>query len=186
MPCSAGDADCDGMSDAYENAHACLNPAVADANGDADGDTLTNIVEMGFGTDPCATDSDADGCADNGEFGPSHTTGGQREPTNGNDFFDVPAPALLPTNTSGTRNRAISIQDVIAIVAYVGTSAANPNFANGNGAKYGSDLNANGRMDGQEYDRSPGSPAWAPGAPNGAVSIADALIGLNSVGDNCN
>ena len=43
-------------------------------------------------------------------------------------------------------------------------------------------------LDGQEYDRTPGGIAgqpWRSGAPNGAVSIQDALVALNQVGTNC-
>jgi hypothetical protein len=53
---------------------------------------------------------------------------------------------------------------------------------------YNSDLNANGVLDGREYDRAPssdGSKPWRSSAPNAVVSIADALIALNQVGDNC-
>src|SRR5207249_9355584 len=136
-----------------------------------------------------AADSDLDRCLDARELGPSHTTGGQRDPSNGNDFFDTPTPVLLPSNTTGTRNKAITIGDVIAIVAYIGTSSAMPGTPNSNGATHGSDWNVNGTPDGQEYDRTAGGIAgqpWRSGAPNGAVSIADALVDLNQVGDNCN
>jgi hypothetical protein len=58
------DADADGMSDAYELAHACLNRLVADAANDPDGDALPNIAEMGAGTDPCIDDTDGDAFED--------------------------------------------------------------------------------------------------------------------------
>ncbi len=47
----APDSDHDGMPDAWELAHG-LNPAVADANGNPDGDALTNIQEYNAGSDP--------------------------------------------------------------------------------------------------------------------------------------
>lgn len=47
----APDADHDGMPDAWELAHG-LNPAVSDANGNPDGDALTNIQEYNAGTHP--------------------------------------------------------------------------------------------------------------------------------------
>ena len=131
-------------------------------------------------------DSDGDWCPDVREAGPDHRTGGQRSANNPYDFFDVPAPVLLPGSVSGTPDRVISIRDVIAILAYVGTSAQHPTTPNGAGATYGSDLNNNGLQDGREYDRSSGAAPWAPGPPDGAVSIGDAIIALNSVGDNCN
>jgi titin len=133
-----------------------------------------------------ANDTDGDGCPDVRELGASHTTGGQRNPNDFWDFFDVPTPPLLPSNPSGVRNHAISIADAIAVLAFIGTSSGNPNTPNSRDATYGSDLNSNGMQDGQEYDRTAGAQAWAPGPPNGAVSIADALLAENSIGDNCN
>ena len=62
-------------------------------------------------------------------------------------------------------------------------------MANGQGLVYGSDLNGNGKPDGQEYDRSASQTAgqpWDSGPPDGAVRIGDALVALNSLGDNCN
>ena len=50
-----------------------------------------------------------------------------RRQRNGNDpydFFDVPSPALLTGSVAGKGDGAISIRDVISILAYVGTSAA--------------------------------------------------------------
>ncbi len=133
-----------------------------------------------------AVDTDGDGCPDARELGADHKTGGQRNPNDFWDFFDVPTPPLVPSNTTGTRNHAISIGDAIGILAYIGTNNANPNQANSQGATYGSDWNNNGIADGQEYDRTPGAQAWAPGPPNGAVTIGDALIAVNGIGDNCN
>src|SRR5206468_1945912 len=41
-------------------------------------------------------DSDGDGCPDARELGPDWHTGGQRDPMDQWDFYDVPVPALLP------------------------------------------------------------------------------------------
>jgi len=49
----AGDADGDGMADAWETAMG-LNPSVFDAHDDPDGDGLTNLQEFWLGTDPFA------------------------------------------------------------------------------------------------------------------------------------
>ena len=74
-------------------------------------------------------------------------------------------------------------------MSYVGTSVAQPNAPNFSLATYGSDLNANGVPDGEEYDRTPsttpGEP-WRSGPPNGAVTLQDAIVDLNQVGTNCN
>ena len=119
------------------------------------------------------------------EAAADHRTGGQRSANDPYDFFDVPAPVLLPGSVTGRGDRAITISDVIAVLSYIGTNAQNPVTPNATGATYGSDLNNNGVLDGREYDRSSATPAWAPGPPDGAVSIGDAIIDLNSVGDNC-
>jgi hypothetical protein len=86
-----GDTDADGMPDAYENAHPCLNAAVADASANPDVDGKTNAEEFGIGTDPCDNDTDNDGCADGEELGPTALAGGLRNPLNQWDFYDVNA-----------------------------------------------------------------------------------------------
>lgn len=52
------DGDKDGMPDAYEVLHPCLDPKVADANADPDKDGYTNIQEYQKGTDPCVFNCD--------------------------------------------------------------------------------------------------------------------------------
>ncbi len=67
------DDDNDLMPDTYEQAHACLDPLLADGKENADGDELRNYPEMVVGTAPCvadpelALDSDADGWSDGKE-----------------------------------------------------------------------------------------------------------------------
>ena len=117
----------------------------------------------------------------------------------------------MPTSgdpaANGPKNKAVSIADVLAVVAYIGKfngDASSP--PNSNGVRYdslkdGDWFNATtgfmgpdgtvGPDDkvGRQYDRSPsatpGQP-WRSGPPSGAVSIQDALVALNQVGDNCN
>ena len=50
------DTDSDGIPDAWETSHG-LNPAVADASGNPDGDTLTNLQEYNADTDPQVFDT---------------------------------------------------------------------------------------------------------------------------------
>jgi hypothetical protein len=134
-------------------------------------------------------DSDTDGCSDLRELGADWLTGGDRSHTKAFDFFDVPVPALLPGQTTALRNKAVTLADVLAILAYVGTTASDPGNETPSGARYGSDWNNNGLPDGQEYDRGP-SPRpdhlWQSEPPTGAVSLQDALVGLAQVGTNCN
>ena len=182
------DSDGDAMPDGYETAHSCLNPSAADGDSDADGDGLTNLAEYQDGTDPCASDTDLDGCDDARELGAVRTHGGQRDPTDAYDFFTVPRPALTTDSPNGTRDPIVNIADVIAVLFYVGT-ATGRHLPNANGVLYDTDLNANGVPDGQEYDRTPagdGSRLWLTGPPNGAVTISDAVAALGQLGDACN
>lgn len=66
LPTCDGDSDCDGLSDAWEDANfgaAARNDA---KNGllDADGDGLNNLEEFALGTNPNVADTDADGYSD--------------------------------------------------------------------------------------------------------------------------
>ena len=58
------DTDHDGLPDAYETAHSCLNPDLPDADEDPDGDGVTNRAEYTMGTDPCGPDTNGDGVSD--------------------------------------------------------------------------------------------------------------------------
>ena len=90
------------------------------------------------------------------------------------------------TRWTGTGNHAVSIQDVISIVYYIGTKQGGA--PNANSVTYDSDLDADGVADGREYDRTPsttGGEPWRSRQPNGAVSIQDALVALQQVGTIC-
>ena len=92
VTCTQGgsDADSDGMPDVYEDQHPCLNANVPDASADPDHDDSMNSVEYQVGTLPCDVDTDNDGCADGEEAATNPPlTGGQRNPLNGFDFYDV-------------------------------------------------------------------------------------------------
>lgn len=135
-------------------------------------------------------DSDGDGCPDAKESQGAGTqaSGGDRNSLLQWDWFDVPVPALSPSDSSGTRNGFVTGADVLAVLYYVGTSGASPNSPNANGVKYGSDLNNNGILDGQEYDRTasvnPAKP-WQSNAPNNFVTTSDALVALSQQGHSC-
>lgn len=180
------DADGDGQADCFELAHSCLDVHMDDAAGDADGDGLPNLQESLLATDPCVVDSDRDGCADSEEAGTNKQHGGDRNALSRWDFFDVPVPALKPSATGGTRDRTVLLSDVLAVLAYVGTTDNGAALASG--VDYDTDLNANGMEDGIEYDRTPStnpSTPWRSGGPNGSVTLQDALAALAQVGDNC-
>lgn len=61
------DADADGLPDAYEVLHPCLDKLVADATGDPDLDYLPTLVEFEAGLHPCNADSDGGGDNDGSE-----------------------------------------------------------------------------------------------------------------------
>jgi CSLREA domain-containing protein len=63
------DTDSDGMVNAYETAHTCLDPDVDDAAEDPDSDDLSNLSEAELETDPCDSDTDNDGMPDGYEAG---------------------------------------------------------------------------------------------------------------------
>jgi hypothetical protein len=63
-----------------------------------------------------AIDTDLDGCADKREAGPSLNLGGGRNLNIFWDFFDVPTPPLW------TKDRAVTVGDIAAVVARFGSS----------------------------------------------------------------
>jgi hypothetical protein len=186
----SGDADNDGMPNTYENAHACLNPSVADASGDPDVDNFNSIGEFNLGSDPCDNDTDNDGCADGEEYiNLNPASGGDRDPLVTWDFGDVPTPTGQTPGTDGklyliatsARNKAVTLTDVGVVLAYVGRTSAN--------TYYTADGNNDGLADGVQLDRTPsttpGKP-WRSAAPNNAISLQDVGVVLAQVGHNCN
>jgi hypothetical protein len=181
-PCNT-DSDGDGMPDGYEVAHSCLDPATDDGSADADADGLSNHQEFTRGTDPCTADSDGDGCVDGQEV----TIG--YNPLLHYDFFDVPVPANVDPTPNGTRDKTITIGDVLAVLRYVGSFDGDGGSLNPNGVSYDSSKMGAGTKAGLDYDRSassPPNPPWEAGPPDGAVNIADVLVALAQVGLDCN
>jgi hypothetical protein len=138
-------------------------------------------------------DTDGDGCTDLQETGDSVGLGGRRNPNFPYDFYDVPAPAYVDPTPNGPRNRAINVQDIVAVLKYVGTYDGGG--LNGNGVDYDSvkdgDWNGDtviteaGDQVGLRYDRAPVPSLYLSGAPNGAINVQDLTLVLGQVGHSC-
>lgn len=99
----AADTDGDGMPDAYESAHPCLNAAVADGAGDPDADGKSSFVEyLTLGTDPCVFDTDADSLGDGVDNCPLTTNTDQLNTDNA-PIFTAPLRPLDITVPNGDR-----------------------------------------------------------------------------------
>jgi hypothetical protein len=171
------------------------------------GDTIPTGLKDAEVTCASIVDADGDGCVNLEEkFGasspkPGSTCAGPEACDSDSrwyDFYDVPVPVRVDPAPSGPRNRGINLQDVVAVLAYVGTSdggAPNPK-----GVDYDSDkgIDTNGDTvaeippddvpDGRSYDRSPGplpSPPFDAGPPDGAVNLQDVVVVLKQVGLDC-
>ena len=95
------------------------------------------------------SDSDGDGCTDGEELGSSASAGGQRNPLNPYDFYDV--------NGDGTVNM---LDDIVPVVAAFGSSEG-PNY--------------NAAFD--RSPAPPGAPAWELGPPDGTIDLATDILG---------
>lgn len=159
---------------------------------DARGPWVCNIANAGglayiysispdYGFGALNADTDGDGCADVEESGPTPSLGGDRDPANPWDFYDVPVPALI-VNPAGTRDKAIgTTTDVTALLKYVGLTTSQ--------LAYYVDLDGNGQWDGLQYDRTrsadPAKP-WRSGPPDGGIGITSDVIAMNAqVGHSC-
>jgi hypothetical protein len=195
------DSDFDGHSDACEGAMGsdpldpssvpggAAVPGTPGVGGNCDGGTEADTSEGLAGRDITnaaddvgGLDTDGDGCADDQEEGAM----GGYDPTNGQDYYDVPVPANADPTPNGTKNKAVNLSDVLAILLYVPSSAGGP--TNINGVDYDSDKNADTQADGVDYDRSPSpapNPPYDAGPPNGAINLSDVLAALAQVPKSC-
>jgi hypothetical protein len=161
--------------------------------------------------DDPVNDPDDDGCAtaeeQAGALPPKPGSTGAYNPNAWYDFYDVPVPAKPDagpgSGANGIRDKAVAMDDVLAVLFYVGTydgDAGDP--PNPNGVRYdtikGVDLNGDTTNDippplhqikeGVKYDRLPGplpNPPWEAASPDGAVAMDDVLANLAQVGLDC-
>jgi hypothetical protein len=138
---------------------------------DTDGDLLLDGQEvLVYSTDPCVDDTDADGCTDGREVGDSETLGGQRDPLNEWDFFDVPLPVGEPG--TGTRDKQIDGNDALGVLAKFGAVPGDP-------VATAPEYDA-------AYDRSAPTPdPWDTEAPDGVQDGNDVIWNLQSFGHSC-
>jgi hypothetical protein len=97
------DNDCDGIANVSDNCVNSFNPTQADLDDDAQGDA-------------CDADIDGDGCTNEQERGPFRELGGDRNPVNPWDFYDV----------SG--EGAIDFTDTLAVLGLFGTDTTAPEY----------------------------------------------------------
>jgi parallel beta-helix repeat protein len=159
---------------------------------DSDGDGLSDDQETKVvGTDPLNADTDGDGCRDGREY--LLMPGFNPRASYWYDFYDVPVPVNADPTPNGSSDRAINLQDVVAVLKYVGASENGP--ANGAGLDYDSikgSCHVNGHTapdkEGLCYDRSPGllpNPPYDAGPPDGVVNLQDVVVALRQVGLDC-
>jgi hypothetical protein len=150
---------------------------------DTDGDGIPDGVELGpLGSDPHNPDADGDGCEDGLELQVSPSLGGMRNPLNPWDFFSVPAPALRLGYMGQASDSGVGVTtDVVALLQYTGLTSAS--------ADYVADYDSNDIFDGEQYDRSPSAtPAmpWRSGPPDGGIGITtDVVVMLAQTGHSC-
>jgi len=138
-------------------------------------------------------DTDGDGCTDIEEEGDDIAKGGQRNPHDSYDFYDVPVPTRPDPTPNGPRNKKVDMGDVLAVLFYAFAKDDKP--PNANGVDYDADkgVDTNGDTvwdiapdgvdDGLSYDRSAAPPFSGP--PNGVVDMGDVLAALIQFGHDC-
>jgi hypothetical protein len=147
-------------------------------------------TELADATVTCLPDTDGDKCADFAEFRMHF------QPVDPADFYSVPVPARPDADPNGPKNEVVTMQDVLAVLLYVGTHEGDSGSPNPNGVAYdavkgscpGPFAGGFAQREGLCYDRSPSAapnPPWEAGPPNGAVNMSDVLAVLAQVGLDC-
>ena len=126
-------------------------------------------------------DVDGDGCSDGEELGPLAVDGGQRDP---NDFWDV---YDVPTGLPAARDRSMNIGDIGGVVARFGaTREPPPTEAEALAEALTSPPTAPAYH--AAFDRGgpgPGGDLWDLRPPDGAVSVVDIASSVAQFGHTC-
>jgi hypothetical protein len=131
---------------------------------DSDNDLVPDGVEyIELGTSAVNPDTDRDGCAEGEELGDDEVLGGQRDPLNRWDFFNVVDP-VAP--------RVIDLDDAFAVLGKFGAVCGDP-------------VPTAPPYD-EAYDRSQPSPnPWNTQAPNCVIDLDEFFWSLDSFGHTC-
>jgi TolB protein len=176
------DSDGDGLADAVEtDTGVFVSPGDTGTDPmdpDTDSDDLFDGPEVVIhGSNPFLIDTEGDGCADGEELGATAALGGGRNPTFFWDFFDVPTPP------SYTRDRAVSVADISAVVARFG--AARPGGPPDKSTALAEAQSAPPLPPAYHagYDRTPNGSLTGP--PDGAISVQDIGRAVAQFGHSC-
>jgi hypothetical protein len=144
----------DSASDYENNWDGDGQPAYNDSDSDNDG--LSDGDEARLGTSPNNANTDGDACSDLREVGPNKIFGGQRDPLNRWDFFDVSGDAF------------VDLTDALDVLSYFGQPAP-----------------PGGLADLRDRDAPIVAQPWRTFASNTGVDLTDALNNLVQFGHDC-